>query len=116
MARKPIEITEERRRQISVMAACGLRDDEIAMVMGVSESYLSKNHRPDLKKGRVQAIATVGQKAYQMAISGEFPAMTMFFLKCRAGWREVPKTYEEEDDQPVTKVEIVVRKPKDVAE
>ena len=42
-----------------------------------------------IERGRDAAIANVSQTAYQMAVSGEHPAMTMFWLKTRARWKEV---------------------------
>ena len=33
----------------------------------------------------------MAQTAYQMAKSGKFPTMTMFWLKTQAGWRETSR-------------------------
>ena len=38
--------------------------------------------------GSVKANSSVAQSLYKMATSGKCPASTMFWLKCRAGWRE----------------------------
>ena len=39
-------------------------------------------------KGEAKALGRVSQKAFEMAVSGNQPAMTMFYLKCRGKWTE----------------------------
>lgn len=52
------------------------------------------SERPNLwsamKKGELEANVGVQSKAYEMAVSGEFPALTIFWLKTRCGFREEP--------------------------
>ena len=43
-----------------------------------------------LKKGEFESNVTVQSKGYEMAVSGEHPAMTIFWLKTRCGFREEP--------------------------
>ena len=45
---------------------------------------------PPLDRGRMVGYLdkAVAQALYKMAISGTCPAATMFWLKCRAGWKE----------------------------
>lgn len=106
MGRKKYEPADKDKQQVSVLGALGLKDEQIALVLGVSESTLQKYYNTELKSGRVLALARVGQTAYNMAISGEQPAMTMFFLKCRGGWREKPdETPPEKDTSRI--IEIV---------
>jgi len=80
------------------MAAAGLNNDQMASLLGMGKAVFDRRmaEMPDVKeavaKGRSQAIYNVGVSAYQQAISGKVPAMTMFYLKCRAGWKETAVT------------------------
>lgn len=48
--------------------------------------------------------------AFQMATSGTIPAMTIFWLKARAGWRDRPEDAGTGDDEPTpVKVEVTVK-------
>jgi hypothetical protein len=47
--------------------------------------------RDELDKAAIEANAKVAQTCYQMAISGQHPAATFFWLKTRAGWREIDR-------------------------
>lgn len=42
-----------------------------------------------ISSGRSKAAAAVCETAFNMATSGAHPAMTMFWLKTRQGWREM---------------------------
>lgn len=42
------------------------------------------------KKGEFESNVTVQSKAYEMAVGGEHPVMTIFWLKTRCGFREEP--------------------------
>ena len=41
-----------------------------------------------MEQGRSNALANVMRTAYEQAVSGDVPAMTMYYLKTRAGWKE----------------------------
>lgn len=94
--RPKIELTVEHRKQIETMSGLGMNLRQIAAVLGVTEITLKRrlSEDPDLfdtvEKGRAMAISVVARTAYQLATSGKVPAMTMFYLKCRAGWSEKP--------------------------
>lgn len=84
------------REKIKMLAGCGLRDEEIAAFFNKSEATLKRHCRDELSNGRIVAKASVQQTAFRVAQSGRCPAMTMFWLKTRCGWRE--KDNEKEDD------------------
>ncbi len=50
-----------------------------------------------VQQGRIEANMQVAEKAFELAVSGKVPAMTMFWLKCRAGWNETKGPKEEGD-------------------
>lgn len=80
--------------QIEKLAGVGLNLQQIAQVLDVSDETIRKrmHESPEialaLKKGRAKAYANVAKTAYELATSGTEPAMTMFWLKCQAKWRE----------------------------
>lgn len=110
MKGRKVEITPEQRKQIKALAGYGMKDSQIANVLGITESTLQRKCKEDIKKGRDTARASVAKTAYQMAVSGKQPAMTMFYLKTQLGWRETGQNEGGESDkaQPV-KVQIVVK-------
>ena len=83
--------TDEQRRKAKILSACGTPHEKIAEVMGIrSPKTLRKHFREELDLGALEANAKVASTLYQMATSGQHPTATMFWLKCRAGWKERP--------------------------
>jgi hypothetical protein len=94
--------TDEDRERVRLLAAIGVKQDIIARIIRnplvTSEAYpagepicartLRKYFRDELDLGMTEANAQVGQTLFQMATSGQCPAATIFWLKCRMGWRE----------------------------
>jgi len=80
--------TEEQQRQVEELAGLGLRDNDIALIIGVSERTIKNKCRELLDSGRAKALEKVSRTAHQMAASGKWPVMTIFYLKVRGGWRE----------------------------
>ncbi len=77
------------------MAGFGVPEDQIARNVGADgiDAKTLRKHFPDeLAIGATRANFNVASSLYQMAISKQHPAATMFWLKCRAGWRERPAT------------------------
>lgn len=81
--------TDKSRQQVIKLASYGLTNDQISKVFGICEATLKVHYQAELSLGRPLGISKVADTAYQLATSGKVPAMTMFWLKCRAGWREV---------------------------
>lgn len=90
MARNPHDPTEKDRKQVSLMAGIGLKHDQIAKVVGVSDETLRKYYRDELDTGEARMNAMVAQNLYSIATSkgtGSVAA-AIFWMKTRAGWRE----------------------------
>ena len=79
----------EQRKTVRAMAAFGIPQIEIANVIGISDRTLRKAFREELDKAATEANAKVAEVCFRMATSGTVPAATFFWLKPRAGWREV---------------------------
>ena len=89
MPRPKLEPTSRQRDLVRSLAACGVAHEYIAREIGIkSPKTLRKYFRDELDLGAERANATVAKTAFQLAASGTCPAMTMFWLKSRAGWRE----------------------------
>ena len=90
--------TKEQREKVESMSGYGLTAEQICNLVEVSRGTLFKYFGEELKLGEGKAHAQVTHRAFDMARSGRFPAMTMFWLKCRAGWTE--KIQITNDDLP----------------
>jgi hypothetical protein len=65
---------------------------------GISEKTLRRCFKAEIELAAAIANAVVANIAYAMASSGKEPAMTMFWLKTRAGWRETQITQNQQLD------------------
>ena len=91
------EFDEKDLERIEKLAGYGLTKEKIADVFGMHRNTFLNRYKKDpklleaLNRGIARAEADVSTKAYEMAMSGDHPSMTMFWLKCRAKWKEVQK-------------------------
>ena len=72
--------------KVEEMVTIGLDQHTIAKVMGISNATLTKYFAHNLLVGKDKRTARVAGVAYEMAVSGESPSMTTFWLKTQAGW------------------------------
>jgi hypothetical protein len=82
------KITDQDREEIKKLAMHGMTIKDIASVKSISIATLKRRCMKEINSGRVFAKAVVQATAYDMAISGKHPAMTIFWLKTRCKWRE----------------------------
>lgn len=71
-------------------ASRGLQQDLIAALVGVSESTLKRRCADELHFGAMMANAQMALTAYDLGVSGKDPIMTRWWLRVRAGWRDMP--------------------------
>ena len=94
MARKKILLDTEQVELVARLTGLGLNMQQVADALGISKDTLERrvtedeNLRLGLAQGRAKAATAVAETAFKLATSGEHPAMTMFWLKTRLGWRE----------------------------
>jgi hypothetical protein len=88
--RPTYEPTDRDRAQIKLMAAMGIPDYDIAKVMQISAPTMRKYFAHELEVGHIEATAKVAQSLFKQATDSVKPnaSACMFWLKCRAGWRE----------------------------
>lgn len=96
---------EKQKIQAGKLAGIGCNLNQIANIMGVSPATLDRLIDRDpsvmeaISKGRDQAAERVMMTAFDLAVSGKVPAMTMFWLKTRQRWaeaRDYPQLTEAE--------------------
>jgi len=86
--------TEADRNTIRSMAATGFTHEQIATCLGtagIDPKTMRKHFRVELATAANKANAAVANRAYQMAVAGDPPAATFFWLKTRCGWRETTR-------------------------
>jgi hypothetical protein len=88
--RPPFKPSERDAKQVAMLAGMGIPDYDIAKVIGVSPPTLRKYFAAELEVGHIKANAQVAQSLFKQATDAAKPnvAAAIFWLKCRAGWRE----------------------------
>jgi hypothetical protein len=90
MPRPVLNPTEEQRRMVKTMTAMGAKQQDVAVRIGVrSPKTLRKYFRNELDQGGSEANLSVAQALFRKAKEGDVKA-AMFWLRCRAGWRDRP--------------------------
>jgi hypothetical protein len=93
------------------MSAVGLTQEEIGIVVGVSDATLRKHYAKELAAAALKANAMVGQSLLNQAIGGPkqewekaSTSAAIWWSKTRMGWKEPPQETSNEN-----KTEIVIR-------
>jgi hypothetical protein len=93
--RPSFQPTEEQRQMVKSLSALGHRHEDICALLNLkSPKTLRKHFREELSSGMAQADAVVAQVAYDMALSGRFPAVTFFWFKCNT--KPIERVEQEE--------------------
>jgi hypothetical protein len=87
MSRKPFVVNETVREKVRHLAGVGVRQDDIARIIGCAPKTLRKRCRDDLDRGVAEANAMVSGSLFAAAKGGNVVAQ-IFWLKTRAQWRE----------------------------
>src|SRR5260370_9833905 len=86
MAKTAFAVNDAVREQGRYRAGVGVRQDEIARIIGCAPKTLRKRFRDELDRGVAEANATVCGYLFAAAKAGNIPAI-IFWLKTRAHWR-----------------------------
>ena len=87
MTRKAFVVTDAMREKVRYLAGVGVRQDDIAKILGCAPKTLRKRLRDELDRGVAEANATISGFLFAAAKGGNITAM-IFWLKTRAHWRE----------------------------
>ena len=93
MARQPFTVNEAVRERVRHLAGVGVRQDDIARIIGCAPKTLRKRLPDDLDRGVAEANATIAGYLFAAAKAGNIAAI-IFWLKTRAHWRERNVTNE----------------------
>ncbi len=99
MARQPFAVNEGVRERVRHLAGVGVRQDDIARIIGCAPKTLRKRLRDELDRGVAEANATIAGYLFAAAKAGNIAAI-IFWLKTRAHWRERNAT-----DEPIPSVD-----------
>jgi hypothetical protein len=87
MSRTAFVVNEAMRERVRYLAGVGVRQDDIAQIIGCAPKTLRKRLRDELDRGVAEANARVSGYLFAAAKAGNIPAI-IFWLKTRAHWRE----------------------------
>src|SRR5438045_1291864 len=87
MARIAFIVTDAMREKVRYLAGVGVRQDDIAKILGCAPKTLRKRLRDELDRGVAEANATISGYLFAAAKAGNIAAI-IFWLKTRANWRE----------------------------
>lgn len=99
--------TDESRTLVRELVIAGCPQDHVATRLGISKPTLHKHYRAELDEGVWEANRAVASALYLKATVDRDTACMIFWLKAKAGWREVPRVDDEAAPEPV-KVEVKV--------
>jgi hypothetical protein len=97
MARKAFAVNDAVRERVRYLAGVGVRQDDIAKILGCAPKTLRKRFRDELDLGVAEANATVCGYLFAAAKAGNVTAQ-IFWLKTRAHWRERTAADAQEAD------------------
>lgn len=100
--------TDESRRVVEVMVACGNTEDDIAIAIGIAPKTLRRHYGAEIKAGKAKCHGKVQECLFRMAISGNHPAATFFYLKTQCGWRETSNVDITSDGKGLVPVTVYI--------
>ena len=93
--------------QVAALSSFGIPQVKIAKYLGISEPTLTKYYREELDTALIDKTVMVANALYNNAVENNNVTAQIFFLKTRAGWREVDR--EETEHKPdIGKIQIEV--------
>jgi hypothetical protein len=93
--------TDETRKTVKAMTAYGISQAKICAVIDISEPTLRLYYSHELDIAEAEANSQVAQSLFNMATKGKNVAAAIFWLKTRAGYREVTHLANATDGQPL---------------
>ena len=85
MPNKKREITDEQRKQVKLLSGMGMKQDRIAMVVGIPEATLQRRCKEELASGPAVVDGMVFSQIFQKIAAGD-NTMIIFYCKTRLRW------------------------------
>lgn len=100
--------TKDSTSMVEALASCGVPEKQIADVIGISDVTLRKYYRATLDTAVPRANAMVAQSLYKKALGSGPQSVTaaIFWLKCRAQWKDTTVLEIASDDSKRSEDEI----------
>lgn len=114
MARPAHAPDPTQRRQVEALAGYRIPEPEIAGLVGIDPKTLRKHYRSELDHGHTKANARVAENLFKKATGEGREAViaAIFWLKARAGWREVQRhEHAGVPHQPITEIRRIILTP-----
>lgn len=93
----PLHPNKKDSQQVEVLSGMGATPEFIAKELGLPLPDLQSYYAKELEHGPQEANLRVAQAFHRMASSGEFPTMTLSWMKMRAGWVDNSPPPPEDD-------------------
>ena len=110
MTRKAFVVTDAMRERVRSLASVGVRQDDIAKIIGCDPKTLRQYFPDELERGMVEANAEIAGHLFASAKAGNVVAQ-IFWLKTRARWREretPEETAQRSDAESTTQVVVIL--------
>lgn len=101
--RPPHEPTEELRRQVRTMAACGLSPDQCCQILSLPLPVFEQYYQHVWEVGTIEAVTAVGAAVISAATDKKHPQFfqcASFILRARGGWRDIRAVETTTKDLP----------------
>jgi hypothetical protein len=93
----PMHPNRETKEIVRVLSAAGASLQFIANETHLHPDDLTRYYQVDLDQGPEEANARVAQTFLHMATSGDYPQMTIAWMKMKAGWNDSNSTPEADE-------------------
>lgn len=104
----PHQPTDKTRAQVAALASFGITQVKVAKYLDISEPTLTKYYRKELDCALIDKTVMVANALYTNAVENNNVTAQIFFLKTRAGWREVDRdTTEDKPDIGKIQIEVI---------
>src|SRR6516162_2702763 len=110
MPRRAFAVDNAVREKVRHLAGVGVRQDDIARIVGCAPKTLRKQCRDDLDRGVAEANAMVSGYLFAAAKAGNVAAQ-IFWLKTRASWREAAADRPVQDSDADAQSPVVLLLP-----
>lgn len=101
---------ERSRKQVTLMAGIGIKQDDIARIIGISDVTLRKYYAKELAESKSILNTQVASNLFRIATSSEKGAVSaaIFWMKTRAGWKETVNLSNEDGSLKPEPVQVAV--------
>jgi hypothetical protein len=105
------EPTEQTRAQVFALSSFGVKQDDIADFLGLSDDTLRKHYSEELRKAKTERNAEVAAFLFRSANGSTIAdgasysdclRAAMFWMKTQAGWRETAQVDHTSSDGSMT--------------